>query len=305
MADAKQRRALEKKKKRERIRQKHLEEAQQRRDSELTRQPIFNPRPVQLSLPHRNDRVGWNRANTVTRENIFAEVRKMYPADKLLWRFLRHEHVSKHDLHYISDLMTKAAQKLCCDPPYYVPFVEVTKDAFAIASMKLEKTKLVVGSAWHFEQDGYRWRTIVDNKGLLFAMSTHAVDRLYKRLKPLHMNKIIGALVNLLPLQAIMVDGCWVVPLYKLKLAANFGYCPIDIQGGLAVAKSFLLPFMRGTPEWEALKTAGRHDLLHDDFKDMEELAKFAEKAGPVLAALYKEKNHGIICQRGEGDGVV
>jgi len=283
--DSRQARLARKKKKREKIRKEHLAKERREREKARINQPLFAPRPIQLTMPHKDDMLGWQRANALTKDAVLAKVRVMFPEDKLLWRFLRHGDISKHDLDYISYLMTEAARKLCCQPPYYIPFVQVTKDAFAIASLKLEKMRMPTGSAWYYEDGGYRWRTIVDGHGYPFALHTHAADRLYERLNPMPLGKIARVLVEMLPLQAVKIGDDWVVPIHLPHQATTIGYCPINIHFGTAVGISFLLPYMRGTPQHEKLRAAGRHDLIHDDFKDLGELIKFEEKAAAVLSA--------------------
>jgi hypothetical protein len=71
------------------------------------------------------------------------------------------------------------------------------------------------------------------------------------------------------------------------------GHCPSDFVGDVLVGKSFLFPFMRGTPEYEMLKSTGRQDLLNEEFGDMDKYLSFCDKAEAALAeqtAIHRER---------------
>ena len=279
-----------KRKKREKARLEHLERARREREKELVSKPLYDSRPIRMAVPDRNDRDGWEKVMTLNKDSVIAKAREMFKGEKLLWKWLQHDDLNKFDLLEISRMMTLAARALSCNPPFFVPRVDVRKkglgDIFLLQTFRLRKAHFPeIGNAWGPDVDAESWDIKIGDKVHPFMMSTHAVDRLCQRLGSLKPDALVNLFVSIKPSPPAVVDGERLVALGStLVPGVVMGHCPSDFVGDVLVGKSFLFPYMRGTPEYKELEKLGRQDLLHEEFGDLAKYLEFQEKADAALA---------------------
>lgn len=283
--DAKQKRRERKAKKRGKIRSAHLDRDRRNSDNEALGKFLAARQVIQPGVPDRNDREGWDRYNALNLKHVMKMALSLFRGDSVLRRFIEDPNsTTKHDIQTVEDMLTKAAQKICCSPPYFIPLVQMYKHSEGVnvrhPHFQLEKENTPMGLAWHFELFDGSWPlAYIGGKAKLFALSTHAIDRFMERVfRPCIFppTQIALFMESLLAEKVIVVPTSPVLPItvgngHKRMLV---GYCPYDEQRHMAIARTFLLPTMRGTPEYERLVEKGMGDFfaptlpeLHDKYK--------------------------------------
>lgn len=257
-----QRRRERKGKKRERIRKEHLAADKKARESVSLDRLRTDSHAV---IPDKNDRDGWQKFNALTRPGIFRKAMAMFSEHALLNRYLqRPNDLTKKDCIELCEMLSRAAQAIACDWPYYVPLVSVRRNADGvetlITSWQMDKEPTPMGNAWHWMSFGKSQRLVhAGGRPLLFAMSTHAIDRMKERVMvpfKLDPEGAVSFMRMFEPLDPIPRPGAdSLIPLmFNGKI---FGYCPFDVLRHMAVAKSFLIPTMENTPERDRLNEVG------------------------------------------------
>jgi len=300
---AQQKRREQKRKRRDAIRKSHLSKARQAAERESIEQFIKGGVVLSRGMPERNDREGWQHFNALELSAILRKALSLFAGDKLLIRFLsKVDEVNKHDFEEISMMLTKAAQAIECNPPFYIPYVRAIRTLrgadIGRTAFRMEKIHTPYGAAWTWEDIDKQPQYIYVGKRLyLFTMSTHAVERLYERVlkilgSPL---EVVGIMRFLSPKDAIQVNEEWLVPLvitYKGMLETLVGYVPFVFEEHMIMAKSFLLPTMEGTPERIMLNLKGHSDFSINSMQELLKNAAFLRKEGIMRSVLefYDER---------------
>jgi hypothetical protein len=272
-----QQRQQHKAKKREKIRKEHLAKAKAERDQRGI-EFLCNSRPLDVNLPHKDDCLGWQRYNSLTRQAIFKRALKDYGYDKSIKKFMKGEFLSSKEEDEATVLLSKAAQSICCDPPFFVPYVSVKKNGLVISHREMKKDPTPFGSAWY--PDHFFWQIILlDGKTYHFTMSSHCIERIKGRIPFKDTMDILGFFLSLMPLNPVRINNTSICPIItatpkKDDLECLIGYCPVETYRNMAVAKSFLLPGMFGTPEHEKLAKAGKSIPIPEEFSSFEEYCK-------------------------------
>ena len=279
-----QQRQQRKAKKREKIRKEHLAHARIERDQKGV-EFLCNSRPLNVNLPHKDDCLGWQRYNSLTRQAIFKRALKDYGNDKAVKKFMRGDFLSSKEEEEATILLSKAAQSICCDPPFFVPYVSVKKNGLRISHREMKKAPTPFGSAW-FPDHAYWQLVMLEGKTYHFTMSSHCIERILGRIPLKDTVDILGFFLSLTPLNPIGTDNANVCPIVTGADAdadGTIGYCPVETYRNMAVAKSFLLPGMLGTPEHEKLAKAGKKIAFPEEFSSFEEYLKVEAQVKEAL----------------------
>ena len=294
---AQQRRREQKRKRREQIRKAHLNKARQATERESIEHFIKGGVVLARGVPERNDREGWQHFNALELSAILKKAMSMFAGDKLLIRFLsRVDDVSKFDFEEISMMLTKAAQAIECNPPFYIPYVRAIRVSHGTdigrSAFRMEKIHTPYGATWTWCGFDKQPKCIyVGQRLYLYTMSTHAVERLYERvLKVLgNLLEVVGIMHYLEPKNAVMVNGEWLIPLvinWKGVMESLIGYVPFMYEKHMVMAKSFLLPTMEGTPERVMLNLKGHSDFNINSIQELLKNEEFLKKEGIMRSVL-------------------
>jgi len=311
-----QKREERKKKKREKIRKEHLAKAEAHRLEQATKDAFGRKHIVKDNMPHKDDMKGWTQYNALQMDKIYQEASRMYPDHTCLKRFCKDPgRMNKFDLHEVEDLMTKAAQKLYCIPPYVIPYVSIRRSAVGIETgvprFILDKVFTSRGSGWYYKQIP---KVKFGETEYGFVMSTHAVDRFYKRYKPMFKDELLRFVSLWLRLSFLSVyqwtkdgDEYQVVPISAdhKDSQAIIGYCPVEVTDKYLLGKSFLLPTMAGTPERLQMVKAGIGEVRISDVVELAQQQDYLRKNGIIpgyMPGRTEEKIDGVgtaspVCQ--------
>lgn len=240
--------------KRKKKRQKHLQKHKHKLRRQLEQQAII---PFISHKPDNDDREGWDAHNKINKNSIISKAKQLYHDNPILRRFLTGQIThTDTDLHLkIGKLLTSSAQKIYNNPPYFIPFVTIhpyKKGRCVVAELmhlRLTKHRTSLGNLW----------TIPNIKfsiaGRQVYFTSHAMERLYERMVP---DDGFSSYVIITILHAMQVKDLPrsnLIMLYCTRFDEDnpIGYCPVDIVDNKAVLTSFLLPCMKGTPEFKKL----------------------------------------------------
>jgi hypothetical protein len=291
--DTKQKRREQKLKRREKIRQQHLDRDRHSRENDAFNRFFAARTIIQSGAPDKNDREGWARYNALNLKEVMKMAFKINGRDRVLQRFVEDPNtVSKYDLETVEALLTQAAQKICCSVPYFIPTIILTKHSEGVnirqPHFKLDKIHTPLGLAWHFEDyEGGMPITFIGGKVRLFTLSTHMIDRMVERvIRPccIPPTEVSNMMRTVRPEKVVIVQPNPVLPLTCGTETRRFllGYCPYDEHKHMVIAKSLLLPTMRGTPEYDKLVAKGLEahsaqdlNMLHEKFDFFKENGVF------------------------------
>ena len=78
---------------------------------------------------------------------------------------------------------------------------------------------------------------------------------------------------------------CKPTPVIPIEFAGGMliGYCPYEVYEHMAVAKSFLIPTMDGTPEGEKLFAQGIRDFKVSTLEDLSAQRDFLKEKGIII----------------------
>ena len=226
------------------------------------------------------------------RAAIFKRALKDYGDNRTLKRFVKGEFLSPKEEEEVTILLSEAAQSICCDAPYFVPYVSVQKDRVLVSHREMKKLPTPFGSAW-FPDHLYWHIVILNGKAFHFTMSSHCIDRIKGRIPMDRPLETLGIFLSLFPNIPIKVNGAYVCPI-STELPREpgeehvIGYCPLETYKNMAIAKSFLLPGMIGTPEHEKLAAAGRAITFPEKFSSFEEYLKAGKQVQDALKESHR-----------------
>ena len=229
--------------KREKVRKQHLERAREAKVNTgvslfLSAGGITHGRP----LPERNDRNGWMTHNELSEKAVLKKAFSMYPNEPLLKRMFVGQFNDRDTLR-ISLLLSRAAQSIYCDSPKEIPYWIISGHPTSpnyfsgLTSVKLKKIATPDGSAWGHPA------TLLEN-GMQVMFSSHALERMKQRLEMSNIPEqpfwcmFLACKTSPYPGMFSIVGGEWTI-----------GYCPYSVFNSHAIASTFLLPGMKGTPE--------------------------------------------------------
>jgi len=212
-------------------------------------------------------------------------------------------HASKKEMRAATTALNQAARSICCDAPYFVPFYVLERAsnggvACLLRLFCLNKIPTSKGNGW-YGKDLIEIK--FQDKSYLFLMSSHAIDQLSQRITrsvgktPVNLidglcsvwghlffedvliwkdlngehRQVVGICTDL------HVPGCITVGDKK-----RMGYCPVEVlktdRGDVLLAKTFLTPIMKGTPEATVIHAKGIPDpVLHSIYDASEKLKEF------------------------------
>jgi len=284
--DPRQRHREKAKKKRNKVRRAHLEEASRRRTQQAIDQVLSSPE-ISEHMPDKDDRLGWARHNAIGPKNILRTAMRMFPDSPVLKKYFSHD-LRGDDEWELGLLLTRVSRTLACDPPYFVPYVEAKKNGeILVHVLELAKRTTPFGAMWSFDKY-LKEKTAVHLNGQVLPLwlSSHAVDRLWERMEGSKEDAGMAfTLFNRLRIGDPLVrSGNALLPVsleFEKPLEnCHFGYFPVEAQEGMAIAKTFVLLGMDGTPEADQIRNAcgGRMEL--NSVSDLIRKEGILEKAG-------------------------
>ena len=324
-----QQRRERKTKKREKIRLLHLKQTKSRAEKKILNYSLdvckmedFNKPPVQA-----RDVKEETREEMLGFKPIMLKALQTAKSDKQATKILTRlayasNRITKKDIRLTQRLLTEAAREICCDPPYFIPSYAIKRaeTGGAVCLLRLHSLKKLitpVGSAWYV-----RGRTEVafQNKRYPFLFSSHAVDRLTQRIDMC--NKQLGRYYALTLLTNVwrtlyyedaftwretngedrtVVSVCCSLPLpfglITSRPGVKLGYCPVDKitteRGDILMAKTFLIPTMRGTPEATKLKELGHEALNATTMEGLYDVNTKLKENGFALELVEVDHNFG------------
>lgn len=292
--DRKQKRREQKAKRREKVRKDHLAQTRRDEDGGALRRFFDTRYIVKPGVPDRNDREGWARFNALDLKCVVKEALQMFKRDRTLWRFIESPNsITKYDVVTIEGMLTKAAQSICCSPPYFIPLFILRKNSAGISMHQpkflMRKESTPFGLAWFNDNwDGTQTQATIGGETRLFAWSTHAIDRVMERVvKPMCItpSKLAYMMHGIRPEKVKLTSEGHVIPLSVGDKEHRFllGYVPYDEHNNMAVARTFLLPTMKGTPERDEL-TKKNVEFQIDTMPQLIQRQKELAELGIVIA---------------------
>ncbi len=292
--NSQQKRRERKLKRRDKIRQEHLQKDRRDVDGEALARFFRDREVLRPGTPERNDREGWARFNALDLKCVVKAAIQMYGKDSTLWRFIRDPHsATKHDIGTLEAMFTKAAQKICCSPPYFIPMFVLQKSP---TGMRMHQPKFIMdkastpfGLAWYNDNfEGAFNLVFINKKPKLFSFSTHAIERLIERMfKPMCLSatRIAFVMNTMQPEKVTHCSEGTVIPLSISNGDERYliGYCPFDEHNHMAIARTFLLPTMKGTPERDKLVELGLESFSIDTMTQLMDRRAFLESKGVKL----------------------